>query len=120
MAPEVLRGKYTKQADLWSVGVIAYMLMSSQMLFYGRKRHEIVEQIMAGQYNFNGRGWKLVSKQGKAFIEDLLVVDPDERSTAEEALSASWLNRRHGATTWPRVLYSSTQIIQGYERLHLR
>jgi calcium-dependent protein kinase len=48
MAPEVLKGKYTKQADLWSVGVIAYMLMSSQMPFYGRTRSDIVDQIMAG------------------------------------------------------------------------
>jgi calcium-dependent protein kinase len=48
MAPEVLTGRYTKQADLWSVGVIAYMLMSSQMPFYGRKRQDIVDQIMAG------------------------------------------------------------------------
>ena len=48
MAPEVLKGKYTKQADLWSIGVIAYMLMSSQMPFYGRTRGEIVAQIMEG------------------------------------------------------------------------
>lgn len=48
MAPEVLKGKYSEQADLWSVGVIAYMLMSSQMPFYGKKRSHIVEQIMAG------------------------------------------------------------------------
>jgi calcium-dependent protein kinase len=51
MAPEVLKGKYTKQADLWSIGVIAYMLMSSQMPFYGRKRSDIVEQIMVGYGN---------------------------------------------------------------------
>lgn len=38
MAPEVLMGTYTSQADLWSIGVIAYMLLSSNMPFYGRKR----------------------------------------------------------------------------------
>jgi serine/threonine protein kinase len=48
MAPDVLKGKYTKQADLWSIGVIAYMLMSSQMPFYGRTRDDIVEKIMEG------------------------------------------------------------------------
>jgi calcium-dependent protein kinase len=48
MAPEVLAGKYTKQADLWSIGVIAYMLMSSQMPFYGRKRSQIIEKIKKG------------------------------------------------------------------------
>lgn len=39
-----------------------------------------------------------MSKQAKAFVEDLLVLDPDDRATADEALSASWLNRRHGAS----------------------
>jgi calcium-dependent protein kinase len=98
MAPEVLKGKYTKQADVWSIGVIAYMLLSSQMPFYGRKRRHIVEQIMKGEFQFKGRRWKRVSAQSREFIRDLLVVDPEERLDAESALRASWLNRRFSAT----------------------
>jgi len=74
------------------------MLMSSQMPFYGRKRDEIVKQIMTGSYVFKGRRWKRISKQAKAFVNDLLQVDPDDRATTDEALKASWLNRRFGAT----------------------
>jgi serine/threonine protein kinase len=48
MAPEVLKGAYSKNADLWSIGVIAYMLLSSQMPFYGRNRKQIIEQILRG------------------------------------------------------------------------
>jgi serine/threonine protein kinase len=98
MAPEVLRGKYTSQADLWSVGVIAYMLLSSQMPFYGSKRRHIVEQIMQCRYDFNGRRWERISPQAKAFVGDLLVDNPDERATAEEAAASMWLNKRYGAT----------------------
>lgn len=98
MAPEVLKGSYTKQADLWSIGVIAFMLLSSQMPFYGRKRRHIVEQIMVGKFEFKGRRWKRLSEQSKAFVSDLLVLDPEDRMTADEAIGASWLNRRHGAT----------------------
>jgi Ca2+-binding EF-hand superfamily protein len=98
MAPEVLKGTYTSQADLWSVGVIAYMLLSSQMPFYGRKRSHIVEQIMQCKYDFKGRRWKRVSPQARTFVEDLLVLDPEDRVTANEALQSSWLNKRYAAT----------------------
>lgn len=99
MAPEVLKGSYTTKADVWSVGVIAYMLLSSQMPFYGRKRRHIVEQILNCQFDFRGRRWKRISNPAKAFIEDLLVLDPEERSDAQSAQSSSWLNKRFAATT---------------------
>ena len=61
-------------------------------------RH-IVEQIMGCRYNFDGRRWKRVSQQAKSFVQDLLVENPDERLTAEEAACSTWLNRRFSATT---------------------
>lgn len=98
MAPEVLKGSYSKQADVWSVGVIAYMLLSSQMPFYGRKRQHIVEQILGGKYDFRGRRWRKIGTPAKDFVRDLLVVDPDERLDAERASSCVWLNKRFAAT----------------------
>uniref|UniRef100_A0A7S1GID9 Calmodulin n=1 Tax=Cyclophora tenuis TaxID=216820 RepID=A0A7S1GID9_CYCTE len=98
MAPEVLTGNYSTQADVWSVGVIAYMLLSSQMPFYGRKRRHIVDQIMRCQYDFKGRRWKRLSEEAKAFIEDLLVANPNDRATANEALCHVWLDKGIGST----------------------
>jgi len=98
MAPEVLRGSYTRQADVWSVGVIAYMLLSSQMPFYGQKRQHIVEQILSGKYDFRGRRWRKITEPAKDFVRDLLVIDPDERLDAERASSCTWLNKRFNAT----------------------
>jgi len=123
MAPEVLKGSYTKQADVWSVGVIAYMLLSSQMPFYGRKRQHIVEQILGGKYDFRGRRWRKIGAPAKDFVRDLLVVDPDERLDAERASSCVWLNKRFSATVrGPKELeiqqasYSMTQYA-GYTKL---
>ncbi|KAG7355129.1 serine:threonine protein kinase [Nitzschia inconspicua] len=99
MAPEVLKGSYTRKADIWSIGVITYMLLSSQMPFYGRKRRHIIEQILNCQYDFRGRRWKRISQQAKNFIEELLVFDQDERIDATTALSLTWLNKRFAATT---------------------
>jgi Ca2+-binding EF-hand superfamily protein len=71
------------------------------MPFYGRKRSAIVEQILEGKYEFRGRRWKKVSAQAKDFVQSLLVVDPSDRATAEEAYSMSWLNKRYTATVRP-------------------
>lgn len=75
-----------------------YMLLSSQMPFYGPKRSIVAEKILKGEYAFRGRRWKKVSAQAKAFVEDLLVADPEDCPTAEEAAGNMWLNKRHGAT----------------------
>jgi calcium-dependent protein kinase len=98
MSPEVLKGKYNEKADMWSIGVIAYMLLSSQLPFYGKKKKQIVKQIMSGDYDFKGKKWKKMSQQAKDFIGDLLIFDPEERLDADTALRCSWLNRRHSAT----------------------
>lgn len=57
-----------------------------------------MEQILHCKYDFKGRRWQKVSDQAKAFVKTLLVDDPDERASAEEAASSTWLNRGHAAT----------------------
>lgn len=75
------------------------MLLSSRMPFCGRKRSHIVEEILSGQFDFRGRRWKRVSSQAKAFVEELLVLDVEERLDAQTVMSSTWLNRRFAATT---------------------
>lgn len=104
MAPEVLQGKYSKQADLWSVGVIAFMLLSSQMPFYGAQRRDIIDKIVSGQFEFKGRCWRQVSQHGKDFVKQLLVLDPNYRLTADSALHSLWLNRQHTVVRDPNPL----------------
>lgn len=94
MSPEVLEGEYTNKADIWAIGVLAYMLLSSQMPFYGRTRSEIVEKIMKCDYDFQGKRWMQVSRQAKNFVSDLLQHDPDHRPSAEEARQYLWLNKK--------------------------
>ncbi len=94
MSPQVLEGNYNESADIWAVGVLAYMLLSSQMPFYGRKRRDILEKIMRCEYDFVGRRWSTVSKQAKNFVSELLQFDPKSRPTAEEAKQCLWLNMK--------------------------
>jgi len=92
MAPQVLQGIYTYKADLWSVGVVSYMLLSSTKPFWGRTRRQIVDQILRCQLDFSGPGWSHVSDEAKKFVSNLIVINPQDRVDAEQALKMKWLN----------------------------
>mmetsp|Transcript_18327 Transcript_18327/g.24316 ORF Transcript_18327/g.24316 Transcript_18327/m.24316 type:complete len:540 (-) Transcript_18327:290-1909(-) len=95
MAPQVLQGVYTSQADLWSVGVITYMLLSRQKPFYHRKRRHVIDKIMRCAYDFNGPGWRGISLEAQKFVSSLIVLDPKDRLTADAALKHPWLDRNY-------------------------
>ena len=92
MAPQVLKGLYTYKADLWSVGVITYMLLSNSKPFWGRSRSEIADQIMGGKLKFDKPRWKHISQQAKNFVASLIRLDPNKRLNADEALAHPWLH----------------------------
>jgi calcium-dependent protein kinase len=93
MAPQVLQGVYTSQADLWSVGVMTYMLLSSHRPFYNTKRRVMIDNIMRGEYNLKSVYWNPISSEAKDMVNDLLVVDPIKRMNASEALEHKWLSK---------------------------
>jgi calcium-dependent protein kinase len=92
MAPQVLQGVYTSQADLWSVGVIAFMLLSSHRPFYSKQRRVMIDQIMRADYNLQGPGWGEISEEAKDFVSNLMVLDPKTRLNATSALVHKWLS----------------------------
>lgn len=94
MSPQVLMGKYSAEADLWSVGVIAFMLCSSVKPFYDKRRSVLIDQIVRCKYNFNSPVWSNVSEDAKDFISKLIVVDPKERYDAVQALGHKWIVNR--------------------------
>jgi len=97
MAPQVLQGIYTSQADMWSVGVISYMLLSSHRPFYNKKRKVMIDRIMRCDYNFDKDYWKPISSEAKDFIDHLLVIDPKIRFNAKMAQRHKWMHREFNA-----------------------
>lgn len=91
MSPELLNGDYTEKNDVWSVGVISFMLLSSSMPFYGRDRPHIMRRILSGRYSFSSRRWTQVSSHAKTFVQSLLEADPHKRPSAAEAFKSEWL-----------------------------
>ncbi|KAL3916979.1 MAG: hypothetical protein SGARI_007826, partial [Bacillariaceae sp.] len=93
MAPQVLQGVYTSQADMWSCGVISYMLLSSHRPFYNKKRKIMIDRIMRCDYTFEKDYWKPISNEAKGFIDKLLVLDPKIRFNAAQAQQHEWLSK---------------------------
>jgi len=92
VAPEVLNASgYGKEVDMWSIGVITYILMCGFPPFYGDTVPEIFEQIMEANFDYPEEYWNTVSKDAKDFINKLLVVDSDKRMSAVDALKHPWL-----------------------------
>ena len=91
IAPEVLREKYDKSCDLWSVGVVAFIMMCGYPPFNGKRNKEVCAAIKRGKYHFDSQQWKGVSKEAKDFIRRLLQANPKKRMTPEQALNHPWL-----------------------------
>ena len=93
VAPEVIDpGTYNNKADLWSCGVIMYILLSGTSPFTGKTADATMELIKTGNYSMDGEEWDHVSWEAKEVVHRLLVVDPTMRATATEAKSLSYFS----------------------------
>lgn len=96
MSPQVIQGKYTAKADVWSCGVICYILLSNRKPFEGRSKREIAEKILSREIHdedFAGPEWADISKAAKKFVSSLLKHEEEKRITASQALRSPWLNK---------------------------
>lgn len=90
VSPDTLSGSYTNACDMWSLGVLVYMLLVGYAPFWGTDE-EVIKKISKGDYSLDGYRWESVSPMAKDFVARLLVVDPMKRMTAMQALDHPWL-----------------------------
>jgi calcium-dependent protein kinase len=90
-APEIFEKSYTSQCDMWSLGVIAYILLSGMM----PETH--------GNHSFPHHKWKGISPEAKDFVQSLMKVDPAKRLSAPRALAHSWIVNSHVHVPTARV-----------------
>jgi len=92
VAPEVLNAEgYDREVDMWSVGVITYILLCGFPPFYSESVPEVFEQIMKAEFDYPEEYWDEISGEAKDFINHLLIVDVAKRMTADQALQHPWL-----------------------------
>lgn len=92
VAPEILHGvPYGTKSDMWSLGVITYILLGGYPPFIEQNQRELFKKIKKGLYEFHPEYWGSISSDAKDLISMLLTVDPNKRITARKALNSSWV-----------------------------
>ncbi|KAK4371351.1 hypothetical protein RND71_010826 [Anisodus tanguticus] len=91
VAPEVLKKRYGPEADVWSAGVIVYILLSGVPPFWAENEQGIFEQVLHGDLDFSSDPWPSISEDAKDLVRGMLVRDPKNRLTAHEVLCHRWV-----------------------------
>lgn len=92
VAPEVLLGRYDEKSDIWSLGVIGYVLLTGTHPFPGKTTKEILQKVKQANVNCEGGNWKKVSDAAKAFVRTSLQKAPALRHSALKALDDRWIS----------------------------
>lgn len=93
MAPEVIKGDYTEKCDLWSCGVLLYVLITGEFPFDAEFHEQLLAMILKAKYRLDGRIWFMASHDLKDLIEELLQKEPLKRISAEQALKHPWIQK---------------------------
>nr|UXX22575.1 calmodulin-domain protein kinase 11 [Hevea brasiliensis] len=91
VAPEVLRKRYGPEADVWSAGIMVYILLSGVPPFWAETEQGIFEEILHGELDFTSVPWPNISESAKDLVRRMLVRDPRKRITAHEVLCHPWV-----------------------------
>lgn len=94
VAPEIIRKEpYDQRADMWSVGVIIYLLLSGRLPFTGKNAHELFHEVLRGNLEFPAVDWDNISTEAKILCKKLLDRNPETRMTAKQALGSQWIQK---------------------------
>ncbi|MBA0569354.1 hypothetical protein Golob_006790 [Gossypium lobatum] len=101
IAPEVLRRSYGKEIDIWSAGVILYILLCGVPPFWAETEKGIFDAILEGELSFESDPWPSISESAKDLVRKMLTMDPNERLTAAQVLEHPWLREGGEASDKP-------------------
>ncbi|CAJ1971401.1 unnamed protein product [Sphenostylis stenocarpa] len=101
VAPEVLRRSYGKEVDIWSAGVILYILLSGVPPFWAETEKGIFDSILRGHIDFESNPWPSISSSAKDLVRKMLTEHPKKRITSAQVLEHPWLKEGGNASDKP-------------------
>lgn len=114
VAPEVLHRSYGTEADVWSIGVIAYILLCGSRPFWARTESGIFRAVLKADPSFDESPWPSLSSEAKDFVKRLLNKDPRKRMTAAQALSEFFLSWKFIAIAYVARSWKSSEFCYCY------
>uniref|UniRef100_A0A0A9DH90 non-specific serine/threonine protein kinase n=1 Tax=Arundo donax TaxID=35708 RepID=A0A0A9DH90_ARUDO len=101
MAPEVLRRSYGPEVDIWSAGVILYILLCGVPPFWAETEQGVARAILRGALDLEREPWPRISDGAKSLVRQMLQMDPKKRPTAQQVLEHPWLQHARKAPNVP-------------------
>ena len=92
IAPEVLNKNYNEKCDIWSAGVVLYVMLTGKFPFVGQTSQKLFESIKTGKYRTEGKEWEAISLEAKELIGKMLELDKNKRISASECLKSEFLS----------------------------
>ena len=117
VAPEVLQGRYDAMCDIWSLGVMMYVLLSGFPPFQGEYQAEVFDKILKCEYTFDYPEFDEVSAEAKDLISKMLTVTPALRPSPNELLEHAWFRKHTESTALSRRVVASLKRFKARSKL---
>lgn len=112
MAPEVLKRNYGPEVDIWSAGVILYILLCGVPPFWAETEQGVALAILRGVLDFKREPWPQISDNAKSLVKQMLEIDPRKRLTAQQVLEHPWIQNAKKASNVPLADIVRTRLKQ--------
>ena len=96
VAPEVIDGAHNYKSDIWSCGIICYILLTGSVPFWDEDEDQLFQLIKSGKFEMNDPAWIKVPVVAQEFIKMLLNVNKESRPTAQKCLNDTWMTKDIG------------------------
>ena len=108
-------GAYSEACDVWSIGVITYMLLTGTPPFRGENDHAVLAAVKAAKFVLTGPRWDHISDAAKDFVSSLLRKNPKHRLTADQALKHPWLRATEDAIQTMRMSHTVLDALKRFQ-----